>query len=127
MEHNTLCVEGIEGKEIIDKHFTSEEIKLVRRLPKTLQERALKCLKEQKLIGDSSKKPEPSKVPISTRHNEKLINGFFMSGANKKTSKKANLKRSESTSIARVQPISTNLLKSTKTVSPKRTFKIPTN
>ena len=53
-----MPIDGIEGKDFVDKQFSSEEIRLVRRLPKNLQDRALKCLKEQKIICESDRSIE---------------------------------------------------------------------
>ena len=113
----------------MDKHFSSEEMKLVKRLPKTLQDRALKCLKEQNLISEGTNNTNSTKVLDSSGHDDKIINGFLIRETNKKTAKKSKIRKSEFTSLSRVQPFSTNLLKSTKcqTVSTKRTFKIYNN
>ena len=53
-----MPIDGIEGTDFVDKQFSSEEIRLVRRLPKNLQDRALKCLKEQKIIYESDRSIE---------------------------------------------------------------------
>ena len=115
----------------MDKHFSSEEIKLVKRLPKTLQDRALKCLREQKIISESTKKLdkmhklEETRIAYSSGHSEKLINGFIISESNKKTSKsKSKIRKSESSGLSRIQPISTSLSKNSKYQTPttKRTY-----